>query len=79
MVREECMLCRHGSVTVDEHNGLESEQDETSRLSSWFSLRILGGLVGKRGFEPRASCSRSMRATRLRHFPILGFHGLDIE
>ena len=32
-------------------------------------------MVGKRGFEPRASCSRSMRATKLRHFPILGTYG----
>ena len=27
-------------------------------------------LVGKGGFEPPASCSRSMRAARLRHSPI---------
>ena len=27
-------------------------------------------MVGKGGFEPPASCSRSMRATRLRHSPI---------
>ena len=27
-------------------------------------------MVGKGGFEPPASCSRSMRATRLRYSPI---------
>ena len=27
-------------------------------------------MVGKGGFEPPASCSRSMRAARLRHSPI---------
>ena len=26
-------------------------------------------MVGMRGFEPPTSCSRSMRATRLRHIP----------
>jgi hypothetical protein len=28
-------------------------------------------MVGMRGFEPPTSCSRSMRATRLRHIPTL--------
>jgi hypothetical protein len=54
MVREERMLCRHGSVTANEHNGLEPENNKTSRLSGWFCLGIQDGLVGKRGFEPRA-------------------------
>ena len=44
----------------------------------WFSVvfenEILSDpkelLVGKGGFEPPASCSRSMRAARLRHSPI---------
>jgi hypothetical protein len=46
MVREERMLCRHGSVTANEHNGLDPENNKTSRLSGWFCLGIQDGLVG---------------------------------
>ena len=33
--------------------------------------KLLKRMVGARGFEPRASCSRSRRATRLRYAPNL--------
>ena len=33
-------------------------------------------MVGKAGFEPAASCSRSMRATRLRYSPTASYEGI---
>ena len=33
------------------------------------SYKLLKKMVGARGFEPRASCSRSRRATKLRYAP----------
>jgi hypothetical protein len=31
--------------------------------------KLLKGLVGARGFEPRTSCAQGRRATRLRYAP----------
>ena len=34
--------------------------------------KLLKGLVGARGFEPRTSCAQGRRATRLRYAPTCG-------
>ena len=56
------------NLRVIREQGMQGE--ERGRIASCRCVApVFCFLVGKEGFEPSASCSRSMRAARLRHFP----------
>lgn len=54
------------------HDALPVRWVAPHRLTEVESTRIRPGisLVGKAGFEPAASASRTLRAAKLRHFPV---------
>jgi hypothetical protein len=55
-VRRTAVSQRHPRMS-----GVDSPAPESSQRRHW--------LVGKAGLEPAASASRTLRATKLRHFP----------